>query len=110
MPYQGAGVVMDAINICIDANVFDIDIVARATHRYTNEFYAEIVRETASHLVRLVPMHGDVSVEHVAERFQNDLLDERLRARIREETSELHMTLVKSALREATSTRIEPLP
>lgn len=92
---------MDTVRVEVDTALFDDDTIVRAMHRYTGEFYAELVRSGTGVEVRLTPMRADIETADVSRRFANDLLDERLRARIRVETATLHTTLVQAALREA---------
>jgi His-Xaa-Ser system protein HxsD len=106
---QGAGMVVDASEIYVDTGVFEPDVIASAAHRYTNEFFVELLLASAPQRVLLTPMHDRVDVDRLALRFQNDLLDEHLRARIRIQTAELHLVLVQAALREASPARVEPM-
>jgi His-Xaa-Ser system protein HxsD len=92
---------MDAVEIRLDAGLFSGDVVVRATHRYSGDFFIELISEPAGHLVRLSPKESSTNTERLAERFRNDALDECLRARVRAETSELQAVLVQAALREA---------
>jgi His-Xaa-Ser system protein HxsD len=92
---------MDAIEIILDGDLFSADVVARAAHRYTGDYYAETVSTPAGALVRLTPKTDSVGTALLAERFRNDALDERLRERIRTETRELHAALVRAALAQA---------
>lgn len=103
---------MDTIRVGIDTAWFDDDMIARAMHRYTGEFFANVVRSDTGVEVTLTPMRADVDTAHLARRFANDLLDERLRAKICAETSVLHATLVRTALRDASPSgpAAEPAP
>lgn len=92
---------MDATRIDVDTGVFSPDVIARAAHRYTGEFYVELVLSAPPSHVVLTPKHAGVDTANLALRFGNDLLDEQLRARIRTETSDLQTVLVEAALREA---------
>lgn len=94
---------MDTVRVDIDTALFDNDTLARAMHRYTAEFFAEVSRSEAGVEVRLTPMRAEIETANLAKRFANDLLDERLRASIRAETGALHAILVQAALREASS-------
>lgn len=92
---------MDAIWIDVDVGLFSPDVIARAAHRYTGEFFVETVLSPSAGRVAFTPKHADADTSVLALRFNNDLLDERLRAHIREETADLQTTLVQAALREA---------
>jgi His-Xaa-Ser system protein HxsD len=93
---------MDAVEIILDGGLFSAEVAARAAHRYTGDYYVETVSTSAGALIRLTPKTDNVSTDLLAERFRNDALDERLRERIRTETGELHTTLVRAALQQAT--------
>jgi His-Xaa-Ser system protein HxsD len=93
---------MNAIEIVLDGGLFSVDVVACTAHRYTSDYFVETVSTTSDVFVRLTPKADNVSSHLLAERFRNDALDERLRERIRAETGELHTTLVRAALQQAT--------
>ncbi len=94
---------MNAIEIVLDGSLFSVDVIACTAHRYTGDYFVETVSTTSDVLVRLTPKTGNVSSHLLAERFRNDALDERLRERVRTETSELHTALVRVALQQAAS-------
>ncbi|WP_156087736.1 MULTISPECIES: hypothetical protein [unclassified Lysobacter] len=93
---------MDAIHIMVDVGVFSPDVIARAAHRHTGDCFVDLALSAASSHVVLTPKHADVDTTRLASRFNNDLLDERLRDLIRGETADLQTALVQAALREAT--------
>lgn len=97
---------MNAIEIVLDGGLFSADVIACTAHRYTGDYFVETVSTTSDVLVRLTPKTDKVSFHMLAERFRNDALDERLRERIRAETGELHTTLVRAALQQATPSLI----
>lgn len=90
------------------ADLFSADVVARTAHRYTSRFFVELARSDDGHMVMLKPKCDDVDLTSIEDQFRNDALDEQLRERIREETSELQVALVQAALRRAAPTRSEP--
>lgn len=106
----GGLVAMDAIRVDVDVGVFSRDVIARAAHRYTGEFFVDLALSVPASHIALMPKHGDVDVADLALRFRNDLLDEDLRARIRKETADLQTALVTAALREASPNAVEALP
>jgi len=93
---------MNAIEIVLDGGLFSVDVIACTAHRYTGDYFVETVSTTSDVIVRLTPKTDSISSHLLAERFRNDALDERLRARVRTETGELHTTLVRAALQQAT--------
>jgi His-Xaa-Ser system protein HxsD len=100
---------MDAIRIDVDVGMFSLDVIARAAHRYTGEFFVDIALSPPPARVAFTLKHADTDVELLALRFGNDLLDERLRAYIREETADLHTILTQAALREASPRYVEAI-
>ena len=91
---------MNTIKIHMDANLFSAEVVARTAHRHTDAFYVEIESQRDTFLLRLTPKDDDVSLEGLEQKVRNDALDERLRERVRSETSELQATLVRVALQQ----------
>jgi His-Xaa-Ser system protein HxsD len=93
---------VNAIEIVLDGGLFSVDVIARTAHRYTGDYFVETVSTPSGALVRLTPKTDSLSFHLLAERFRNDALDERLRERVRTETSELHTALIRAALQQAT--------
>lgn len=92
---------MNAIEIVMDGALFSVEVIARAAHRYTGDYFIETVSTSSGALVRLTPKTDSLNFHFLAERFQNDALDERLRERVRVETGDLHAALVRAALQQA---------
>lgn len=76
---RGQGEGMDTIRLAV---LFDDDTIARAVHRYTGDFFVEFSRSGPGIEILLTPMRADVDTTSLPQRFANDLLDERLRAKI----------------------------
>lgn len=74
----------------VDLSVFSLDSVKRAAYRFTDRFAANIQADggTASCTLTFDAQQQDEIVERTVSEFQKELLDEDLRARIREETKE----------------------
>ncbi|MBF6024814.1 hypothetical protein [Lysobacter niastensis] len=92
---------MGTIEIEMDRGLFTPDVIARTAHRYTADYFVEVSAAGGSIVVRLTPKGPSVDTEHLAQRFCNDALDDRLRAAVAEQTTELHTALVRAALGEA---------
>lgn len=90
---------MASVRFLMDAGLFSDDIIARTAHRYTSHFFVDIGCSGDGHTITLTPRREDVETANLEGRFRNDALDERLRERIRDETAELHLSLVQAALR-----------
>ena len=93
---------MAAVDVYLEGAIFSLEVVARTAHRYTNEYFVEIKSSSPGPLVRLTPRAAETDTAQLTERFRNDALDERLRERVRIETSELQTVLVRAALQQAT--------
>lgn len=96
---------MEAVEFTVDNALFDIDTAMRAAHRYSGEHYVEIESADGRIVIRLMPKDGCKPEGDLKQRFENDLLDELVRDRIRRETQEIHIALVRAALREASPDR-----
>jgi His-Xaa-Ser system protein HxsD len=92
---------MSGIEIALDRALFGLDVVARTAHRYTDAYFVEIVSDSTSLVVRLTPRDPSESLEYLEQRFRNDALDDRLRAKVHADTHELHTALVEAALSRA---------
>ena len=93
---------MAPIRFLMDAGLFSADMLARTAHRYTDHFFVDLMCSDNGHTVSLTPKREDVGTSDIEGRFRNDALDERLRERIRSETSDIHVSLAQAALRLAT--------
>jgi His-Xaa-Ser system protein HxsD len=91
---------MDPVELTIDSALFSVEVLTRTAHRYTADFYVDI-RTDAGTRVYLTAKRPEVDTANLAQRFRNDLLDDRLRAVIAGETADLHAVLVRAALTEA---------
>jgi len=92
---------MDAIEISFDCQFFSVDVLARTAHRYTADYFVELIAMPDCLQVRLIAKSLSPSDPMLAARFRNDALDDRLRAQIAECTAELQATLIRAALAEA---------
>lgn len=100
MPIQSGGLRLD-IHIQVDGAVFSADIVARTAHRYTGECFVEVHAAPRTINVNLRAFPGRPLPPDIEGRFRNDLLDDRLRASVEAQTSELHGVLARAALHES---------
>ena len=91
---------MATVDVYLDGAIFSNEVVARAAHRYTNEYFVEIESHPSRPLVRLTPKGAKTDTTELTERFRNDALDESLRERVRIETSELQTVLIRAALQQ----------
>jgi len=96
---------MATIRLSIDAGLFSAEVIARTAHRYTDRFFVELTNSDGAYAIALTSKQDDVDLTGIEGRFRNDALDEHLRERIRAETTDLHVSLVQAALRQAAPTR-----
>ena len=89
---------MEDIEVAFDATVYSVDDVLRAAHRFTDRCVTHISTGPHKIYVRLAHLAGIPLDPTTAGLLTNAVVDERLRACIRRETSELHTTLVQAAL------------
>lgn len=90
---------MSTIEVRFDPLFFSSEAVARAAHRYTDDYFVQIESGISELIVRLDPKGDEVDTSRAVEYLGNAVLDEQLRAHVRRETSELHAVLVEAALR-----------
>ena len=92
---------MEPIEVPIDGRLFSDDTIARAAHRYTGEWSVRLARDGDVIRASFTPLREEANAAGLAARFDNDLLDERLREHVRAETLALHAALLEAALRQA---------
>ncbi|MDE1963671.1 MAG: hypothetical protein KGI42_07220 [Xanthomonadaceae bacterium] len=91
----------------MDDGLFSAEVIARTAHRYTDRFFVELTHSDGAYAVALTSKQDHVELTGIEGQFRNDALDEHLRERIRAETTDLHVSLVQAALRQATPSRYE---
>lgn len=89
---------MERSQFTIDRALYSDDVAARAAHRYTAKFGVELRSLGANIAIVFWSMDGAKLPENLWTQFSQDLLDERLRAVVRAETSELKQELIRAAL------------
>ncbi|MCR1803710.1 hypothetical protein NTC87_00650 [Stenotrophomonas geniculata] len=92
---------MERSQFTIDRALYSDDVAARAVHRYTGELGVEVRSQGANLIVGFWSLDGSKLPEDLWARFSRDLLDERLRAAVRAETSRLQQELLRAALNQA---------
>ncbi|AWT14204.1 MULTISPECIES: hypothetical protein [Stenotrophomonas] len=92
---------MERSQFTIDRELYSDDVAARAAHRYTGEFGIEVHSQGANLTVGFWSLDDSKLPEDLWARFSRDLLDERLRAAVRAETSGLQQELLRAALNQA---------
>lgn len=92
---------MDTMRLMMDAAIFSPDVIARTAQRYTADYFVEVNALADGIEVHLTTRREAVDTEHLAQRFRNDALDDRLRAAVAAQTAELQTVLVQAALSEA---------
>lgn len=92
---------MERSQFTIDRALYSDDVAARAAHRYTGVLGVEVRSQGANLIVGFWSLDGSKLPEDLWARFSRDLLDERLRAAVRAETSRLQQELLRAALNQA---------
>jgi len=92
---------MERSEFIIDRALYWDDVTTRAAHRYTAQFGVEMRSQGAEMVVAFWSLDRSALPEDLWARFSRDLLDERLRAVIRAETSGLQQELLRAALSHA---------
>ncbi|MEN5374418.1 hypothetical protein ABE587_12170 [[Pseudomonas] hibiscicola] len=92
---------MERSQFTIDRELYSDDVAARAAHRCTGVFGVEMRSQGANLTVSFWSLDGSDLPEDLWTRFSRDLLDERLRATVRAETSGLQQELLRAALNQA---------
>ncbi|MEM1489204.1 hypothetical protein SH041_14040 [Stenotrophomonas geniculata] len=95
------GWAMERSQFIIDRALYSDDVAARAAHRYTGQLGIEVRCQGANLIVGIWSPDGCTVPEDIWARFSRDLLDERLRAAVRAETSGLQQELLRAALNQA---------
>lgn len=89
------------VSVVFSSDVFSSQSVVHAAHRHVATCFVEIQSVPEGLRVVLTPRAANVDDIALALQLQNDVLDEQVRARVREQTSALHAALVDAALRGA---------
>lgn len=92
---------MERSQFTVDRALYSDDMAARAAHRYGGELGVEVRSQGANLTVTFWSLNGSELPENLWARFSRDLLDERLRATVRAETSGLQQELLRAALNQA---------
>ncbi|MBH1432445.1 hypothetical protein I5U42_14170 [Stenotrophomonas maltophilia] len=92
---------MERSEFIIDRTVYSADVTTRVAHRYTAQFGVEVRSHGADIAVVFWSLDGSKLPEDLWTRVSRDLLDERLRAAVRAETSGLQQELLRAALSQA---------
>ena len=94
---------MESIELELDAQFFSADVIARTVYRYSGDYYVQVERVTTAHRITLMPRTPDINTNQLAERFQTDACDDRLREQIALQTGDLQRLLMRAAIERAVS-------
>lgn len=92
---------MERSQFIIDRTLYSDDVTARAAHRYTNRFGVELRSQNENLFALFWSLDGSRLPDDLWAAFSRDLLDERLRAVVRAETTGLQQELLRAALNQA---------
>ena len=85
---------MERSQFIIDRTLYSDDVTARAAHRYTSRFGVELRSQDENLFVLFWSLDGSGLPDDLRTAFSRDLLDERLRAVVRAETTGLQQELL----------------
>jgi His-Xaa-Ser system protein HxsD len=89
------------LEVPVDTALFSTDVVMRAVYRLTNRYYVFLRRHDGGILiVSLTRKSSTPTSEDPSGELANTLLDEAIRQRVRESTSAVRESIVRSALSE----------
>lgn len=80
---------MGCLELLFDANVYDLDVVKKASYRYVDQFTVDISLRDKSQIVCVISYPSSKSLEsvdHMVSEFKKEVLDQDLRKIIRIET------------------------
>lgn len=86
------------VEVRIQREVYDLDTIAAAAHRFTDRAYVDLSHDGDSRTIcRLRPKSSLENLERLAGEFANELLDQKLRARLAEQTEPIRRLLIAQA-------------
>jgi His-Xaa-Ser system protein HxsD len=80
---------MGRIELVFDLNVYDMDVIKKASYRFIDQFSIDISLRDDTQILCAVsypPSKSFESVEHMVSEFKKEILDQDLRKQIRLET------------------------
>lgn len=92
---------MKRIELELDAQFFSKDVIARTVYRYSGDYFVQVECMATTHRVSLSPRRPDINTSDLAERFQTDACDDRLREQIAVQTGDLQRLLMRAAIERA---------
>ena len=88
----------DAVTLLMDLRVYSIDAVLSAAYLFTDVCYIKVdTVDGDKALVQLSAKTPDTVVEQIAKNFQNEVIDQQLRLRLRRETEEIRRMIIAEA-------------
>lgn len=94
---------MESIELELDAEFFSADVITRTAYRYSGDYFVHVQRLSTAHRVTLTPRTPEINTSHLADRFQTDACDDRLREQIVLQTGDLQRLLMRAAIERAVS-------
>jgi His-Xaa-Ser system protein HxsD len=89
---------MKIIEVIAPASMYSKEVVQRAAHRHSDDYFIEIVQGGEAFQIRLTPKDGTLDTCRISLQLNNDLLDEALRESVRQQTSAIQEILLRAAL------------
>ncbi len=98
--------------LTVDLAVYNLDCIKRSAYRFTDRFALDVrVEGNAAHCtLNFDSKASDELMDHVVASFQKELLDQDLRATIRDETKDVRNLILSHAFSRTGLIGDEPLP
>ena len=80
----------------LDASVYPTDVVEAASYRFIDKF-SVVVSNTGDKLVLEITFDGKSNAEQLTQLFKKELLDQKLRNKIRSETAQVRNLVIAYA-------------
>ena len=87
----------DAIRLTIPKGQYSHDVLLRTSHLFTDRCYVRILSGSDAPVVEIASRAPECDLQQVAREFHNDLIDQELRERIRNETRHIQEMIVSEA-------------
>jgi His-Xaa-Ser system protein HxsD len=91
---------MDGIELFFDSNVYDLDVIKKASYRFIDQFSVDISLGNDSKIICVISYPSSKSpesVDHMVSEFKKELLDQDLRKRIGIETEAVRNLILAHA-------------
>jgi len=81
----------------IDTSIYSKDAIMETSYKFTNEYYIKIDFKNSICLIRITPKNCINDNINIKREFNNELVDQQIRYRLRNETTEIRNIIIKKA-------------